>query len=847
MLNRLAVFAGCAGLSVSASGATNVTGSQSGTWTAAGNPYVCSAGDITVDKGRSLTIGPGVIVQFGVGGRFLVEGTLTVQGDEGSPVTFTSTAAPAAPGAWKQILLLNSAKATIAHAVVEGAGQGGVAAVQIGNATQLAGGLNATITDSVVRNVAAYGIGLATDYQATHVVRLQRNRVSSALGGIRLDSASATDDISILRNDLSGAGGPAVLTGFRSLAAFSASDANFQGNLPSDTFMLAANASMDASVTLWHDLNLQPGGVGFVAPAGVSLNVMPGVTVRFNSGQGLVVEGALAAAGTAAAPVSFTSIDASPVAGAWNGITLEAGSTASLAYTEVAFGGQQSTGCVWVHGGSLSVDHGNIHDGAQAGILYDNADAAQTLSITNSRIAATGDAGIRLESVNPADTIRLTDNTIASVGHAISLPPAALAPFSGGGDLIAGNAPDGPLWLEPSADPDSAGIPDGVRLWQKAATAQDINVPAGATVELQPGSGIQFEAGAGMDVYGTLNVSGAPGALVRLAGKAGSPGDTGGVWFHPGSQGALKSAIIRDGGAAGSPNLKVDGAAVSVDGCAILNGGGAGVSLSGAVTFALTGSVVSGNAGAGISDSATGSRTVGGSGRGNDIALNGGGAGPDFLAATAAVDSLEAQYNYWGSDTGPFNARQNPEGVGGQVSDHVNFLPFAGAEQTLPNAALQPILTPAIGLLGVDGSATSALLDHWTLEYGPGDPPALPLLPLMTSTLPVTNGRLMSWNTAGADPRYRYTIRLTVVDALGRSRQATVVTSSAAGDVNGNGRVEVGDAVLALRFVTRKATPTPLQLQLADVRPLPIPDGVVTASDAIAILKLAAGLTGKLP
>src|SRR5436190_334148 len=74
--------------------------------------------------------------------------------------------------------------------------------------------------------------------------------------------------------------------------------------------------------------------------AGVTLTVQAGVTVKFNTGTGLTVNGTLAASGTTAQHVLFTSNAATPAPGNWTTITLNAGSQASvLSYCDIEYGG----------------------------------------------------------------------------------------------------------------------------------------------------------------------------------------------------------------------------------------------------------------------------------------------------------------------------------------------------------------------------------------------------------------------------------------------------------------------------------------------------------------------------
>ncbi len=68
---------------------TTVSGNQSGTWTAAGSPYLV-VGEIAVPAGLSLTIEPGVEVTFQGHYKFIVNGYLQAEGTEADSIFFTT-------------------------------------------------------------------------------------------------------------------------------------------------------------------------------------------------------------------------------------------------------------------------------------------------------------------------------------------------------------------------------------------------------------------------------------------------------------------------------------------------------------------------------------------------------------------------------------------------------------------------------------------------------------------------------------------------------------------------------------------------------------------------------------
>jgi len=105
-------------------GQTNVSGNQSGTWTLAGSPYILTA-SVTVPAGQTLTIQPGVVVQFR---RFsynlTVNGSLQAVGTGADSIRFVGKADPAYSPAsnYGGTIYLNSNASTLSYVRIDSLG-----------------------------------------------------------------------------------------------------------------------------------------------------------------------------------------------------------------------------------------------------------------------------------------------------------------------------------------------------------------------------------------------------------------------------------------------------------------------------------------------------------------------------------------------------------------------------------------------------------------------------------------------------------------------------------------------------------------------------------------------------
>jgi hypothetical protein len=103
---------------ISSISAIEVSGTQSGTWTEADNPYLL-VGDVTVPAGAVLTIEPGVIVRAMGNFRINAEGSIQAVGTEADSIRFENGQTPPT-NLWKGLRLENeSVQSNFMHIVVE--------------------------------------------------------------------------------------------------------------------------------------------------------------------------------------------------------------------------------------------------------------------------------------------------------------------------------------------------------------------------------------------------------------------------------------------------------------------------------------------------------------------------------------------------------------------------------------------------------------------------------------------------------------------------------------------------------------------------------------------------------
>ncbi len=184
-LSSMLVIAGTIVLAIApvqAHAVTLVSGTQSGTWTLAGSPYIVT-GSVTVSS--SLTIETGVWVRVRPGLNIAVFGTLATQGTVAQRVVITCDAdtvgGSPTPGGWTGLLAENGSTLLIEETEIRYGGGGGWAnlATSFGTASSVTwngGGAFFSSNDGVRLN-------------ATNVSLLGMGAFSNAVDGIEMNTA----------------------------------------------------------------------------------------------------------------------------------------------------------------------------------------------------------------------------------------------------------------------------------------------------------------------------------------------------------------------------------------------------------------------------------------------------------------------------------------------------------------------------------------------------------------------------------------------------------------------------------------------------------------------------------
>ena len=348
------------------------------TWLAISSPYViCNNGPIAIAQGVTLTIEPGVEVQFGTNSRLNVNGLLSAIGTSSAPITFTGVVTT--PGSWQGIGVFGTLSVTnrsvFDHVVIEYAG------INVSSGSQLhLEHAAVTLKNSVLRHGKQHGV-----YGAAKGLAHISDTAFEDHPGYAVYFSDGVVNPVLRRLTASGNGTNGVgLGGFASLTG----------------------------VHVWEDSGLPYVWAGGAQVAlGATLIVEPGVEVQFRQNQSLQIAGKLTAIGQPDRPITFTGSTKS--IGWWGGLDVNGDvynpASAQFDYVTIEYGGIGPNGAnLLVTDGQASVAHSIIRHGSPNGVSI-SARGTGTVIESSQIISHTG-YGVRNTVTGPAYAVNAANN-----------------------------------------------------------------------------------------------------------------------------------------------------------------------------------------------------------------------------------------------------------------------------------------------------------------------------------------------------------------------------------------------------------------------------------------------------
>ncbi|WP_110519822.1 right-handed parallel beta-helix repeat-containing protein [Herpetosiphon llansteffanensis] len=507
------------------------------TWTT-GNIYTVNTG-VTLASNIVLTIQPGVIVKFALGGYMNVDGTLITQGTSANPITFTSlrddsvggdtngdgSATAPARGDWQHLWVDTGSVSNIKYVRFRYGGGNST----FGSMLYASGGTveidNAEITHSGSRGFRSTSPTLLTISNT----RFESNTSSAASISVTTLATWQFTNNSCINN------------GYNMIW--------LSGNI--------------ATTTALNHPGCVLGITALTLNAGTIFTLAPGTIIKFDLDAYFNIDGILNALGTAANPITFTSLRddsiggdsngdgtaTSPARGDWQRLWVDTGSVSKIKYARFYYGGDSTFGSMlYASGGTVEIDNTEIMQSASRGF---RSTSPTLLTISNTRFEQNAFVAASIE-VTTLATWQLTNNSCENNGYDMM--------------TLTGN-------IASSTTLNHPGCVLGI--------ATNLNVNTGKVFTLAPGTIVKLDLDARITVDGTFNAQGTAANPITFTslrddsiggdtnddGTATSParGDWRYVWLDTGNVTKMSNVLMRYGGGNTTSMLYITGGTIALD------------------------------------------------------------------------------------------------------------------------------------------------------------------------------------------------------------------------------------------------------------------------------------------
>lgn len=457
---------------------------------------------------------------------------------------------------------------------------------------------------------------------------------------------------------------------------------------------------------------------------GVTLTILSGVHVQFADGFSLIIEGNLNATGTDVDPIVFTSSRVTPSAGVWNTIDFKGALSCSFVFEHVRV--EYAVNGITVESqGSTTVVRSEFYNCSESGIMIKGT---SNTTIEENTIKYNKN-GIATANYDTCTGVLIAGNVISfNTQNGI---------YFYGGYMSGGSAHD----ITFSSNTILSNGGDGVNVFVKGGIVYNVLFSSN-TFSNNTGSGISWHT----DSTIAYNVA--------FSSNTASTNTGNGIYCY-----VYFSTLYNV--TFSSNNVSSNGDGIHIHGVGIANMSiifssnivtsnmGSGIYLwteyESSATFDMTalGNVVSANKqkglylGGRIKSNVTENsiaynqygvfyeNTTGNAANRNDIYSN------TYGMNVTAGATVNAEYDYWGDSTGPYNLSVNPEGVGNPVNGNgadLDFIPFLTSPQGHINQLPVAVLSVDKTNVGVNETVTlnaadstdDGRIDYYFFDFGDG-------------------------------------------------------------------------------------------------------------------------------